>query len=91
MIISSLKDLAPYLESNDYKERLIGEILELYYRTKRLESLLNKTDEERGFSFNCPIHLLETQLESMNGLYNILTIRVTLENIQLPDVEIKEA
>lgn len=86
--ITSLKDLEPYLKSEDYKVRLIGEILELDYRLQRLEDMLSKTDEERGFTFTAPIHLLEAQSDMMRGLYNILTIRAALEDIEVPEVEI---
>jgi hypothetical protein len=85
--ISSLKDLEPYFKSEDYKIRFIGEVLELDYRLQKLESMLNKTDEERGFTLTTPIHLLEAQSDMMRGLYNIFTIRATLENIEIPEVE----
>ena len=85
--ISSIKDIYAYYLFSDWKKRLIGEILELDYRIYKLETMLSKTDEERGFEFTCPKHLLETQLETMKTLQNILNIRANLENIEIPEVE----
>lgn len=85
--VRNLKDLSIYLTSSDYRERMVGEILELDYRIKKLEYMLKRSDEERGFKFTTPKHLLEAQVSTMKSLRNILEIRATLENISLPEVE----
>lgn len=85
--ISSIKDIYSYYIFSDWKKRFIGEILELDYRVHKLEDMLSKTDEERGFEFNCPRHLLEAQLETMRALAHVYSIRAKLENIEIPEVE----
>lgn len=85
--IKSLGDLTKYFYESDYKERMVGEALELGYRIHKLEAMLNKSDEERGFTFDSPIHLLEAQLETMRALSRIFEIRATLENIEIPEVD----
>ena len=87
IVITGYKDIEPYLSSPDYKERLIGEIIELELRIHKLEAMLKQSDEERGFSFKSPIHLLEAQLENMSALHNILEIRAILEDVALPEVK----
>lgn len=85
--VRNLKDLSIYLTSSDYKERMVGEILELDYRINKLEYMLKRSDEERGFKLTTPKHLLEAQVSTMKSLRNILEIRATLENINLPEVD----
>ena len=85
--ISSIKDIYSYYIFSDWKKRFIGEILELDYRIHKLEDMLSLTDEERGFEFNCPRHLLEAQLETMRALAHVYSIRAKLEDIELPEVE----
>lgn len=85
--ITAIKDIYSYYLFDDYKTRFVGEVLELNYRIHKLEVMLAKTDEERGFKFTSPRHLLEAQLETMRTLANILDIRATLENIEIPEVE----
>lgn len=85
--ISSIRDIYPYLLSEDYKTRFIGETMELGLRIHKLEAMLDKTPEERGFEFNCPRHLLEAQLETMRALYHVYSIRSKLENVEITEVE----
>lgn len=85
--IKSLGDVNNHLTSSDYKERMIGEALELGLRIHKLEAMLDKTPEERGFEFTTPRHLLEAQLETMRTYYRILGIRANLENVDLPEVD----
>lgn len=85
--ISSIKDIYSYYIFDDYKSRFIGEVLELEYRIHKLEAMLDKTPEERGFEFTSPRHLLEAQLETMRALSHVYEIRSKLENIEIPEVE----
>lgn len=88
MKINSISELIyPYLTSEDYKDRFIGEVLELRYRIYKLETMLEKTPEERGFTFDSPIHLLEAQLETMRALSHVYEIRAKLENVEIPEVD----
>lgn len=85
--IRSLGDLNTYFTSSDYKERMVGEALELGHRIHKLEVMLDKTPEERGFEFTTPRHLLEAQLETMRALSRIFSIRATLESVEIPEVD----
>lgn len=85
--IKSLGDLTKYFYESDYKLRFIGEALELGYRIHKLEAMLDKTTEERGFEFSSPRHLLEAQLETMRALNHVYEIRAKLEDIEIPEVE----
>lgn len=85
--ITSIKDILIYLISDNYKLRFIGETLELGFRIHKLETMLAKTDKERGFEFNCPRYILNIQLENMRALYNVYLLRSKQENIEIPEAD----
>lgn len=68
------------IQSDDYKDRLQGEYLELLERTEKLRVLLFKYD--RGlldFKPNAPIRILKAQLNAMEAYLYILDYRITIE------------
>lgn len=68
------------IQSDDYKERLQGEYLELLERTNKLKRMLYKYD--RGlldFKSNTSIKLLKSQLKAMQSYLYILDYRITIE------------
>ena len=74
------KDIIDLIQSDDYKERLKGEYLELYDRVQKLAIMLDKYD--RGvldFTPTTPITILGAQLSSMQGYLCILEYRINLE------------
>lgn len=70
------------IQSDDYKERLKGEYLELLERTNKLRDFLFKYD--RGmldFKPNIPIEILRAQLDAMEAYLYILDYRISIECI----------
>lgn len=64
----------------DYKERFEKEYHELEERIGKLEDLIVKAYMgEVDFELNCPVGLLELQLEQMKNYFNILSIRRSIE------------
>lgn len=85
--IFSLKDCYPYLTSEDYKDRFIGEFIELGLRIHRLETMIRMyRSGDLDFTPNCSLGILELQLTQMRGYKTILEKRAIIENIELPEV-----
>lgn len=85
--IFSLSDCYPYLTSEDYQERFIGELIELGLRIHRLEKMVAMyRSGDLDFTPNCSIGILELQLTQMRGYKTILEKRAIAEKIELPEV-----
>jgi hypothetical protein len=85
--IFSLKDCFPYLTSEDYKDRFIGELIELGLRIHRLETMIRMyRSGDLDFTPNCSLGILELQLTQMRGYKTIMEKRAIVENIELPEV-----
>jgi hypothetical protein len=85
--IFSLRDCYPYLTSEDYQERFIGELIELGLRIHRLETMIRMyRSGDLDFTPNCSLGILELQLTQMRGYKTILEKRAIVENIELPEV-----
>lgn len=85
--IFSLSDCYPYLTSEDYQERFIGELIELGLRIHRLETMIRMyRSGDLDFTPNCSLGILELQLTQMRGYKTILEKRAIIENIELPEV-----
>jgi hypothetical protein len=85
--IFSLKDCDPYLTSEDYKDRFIGELIELGLRIHRLETMIRMyRSGDLDFTPNCSLGILELQLTQMRGYKTILEKRAIIEKIELPEV-----
>lgn len=68
------------IQSDDYKERLQGEYLELLDRTNKLKRMLYRYD--RGlldFKPDTPIKILKSQLKAMQSYLYILDYRISID------------
>lgn len=64
----------------DYKERFEKEYHELEERIDKLEDLIvHAYMGKLDFELNCPVGLLELQLEQMKNYFNVLSIRRSIE------------
>lgn len=85
--LKSFRDIYPYVMSEDYKNRFIGEYLALLYRIRKLDYMLIKAKNDLlDFPLTCPISLLETQLETMKDYKRVLEVRAEIEKITFPEV-----
>lgn len=72
------------LQSNDWRDRLRGEYLELEDRVSKLTKILEKySTGTLEFKPNCSLELLLSQLNVMTSYLNILKLRLNIENIDL--------
>ena len=78
--IRTFRDFYPYLMSDDYKIRFLGEYLEQVIEGYKSKSL--------DFIPSCSLSLLELQGKQMQGYKTILEKRAKIENIELPEVAI---
>lgn len=70
--------------SDDYKDRMRAEYLELKDRVEKLDKVLS--DHFAGkpkFSLNCPVELLTRQLDLMRSYLWVLEVRAKAEKIKL--------
>lgn len=76
--------------SADYKKRFIAEYVQTVVRFKRLESMLNKWDnDELDFIPTCPESLYILQTKAMRDYIACLEIRAVIEGIVLPRVNVE--
>ena len=67
------------IQSDDYKERLQGEYLELLERVNKLDIILDKYDRGTlNFTPDTPIDILKAQSFSMKSYLYILDYRIKL-------------
>ena len=86
--VYSLADTMKLMVSDDYKERFIGEYVQLKIRTERLNLFI--VDAKLGKAeHTCPLRVLEDQLVVQERLLNILETRASMEDIDLRYVSIK--
>lgn len=79
-----LKETIELMNSNDYKERFIGEYLQLQIRINGLSNMLKKYKEGTlKFTPSCSYELLHTQLVYMECYSNALEERAKIENINI--------
>lgn len=85
--ISTLRETAIKMNSNDYKDRFIAEYVQLSTRFDALTSMCKKWDEQGveglGFTPTCPREIYVRQLKAMHEYLTILEERAELENINL--------
>lgn len=72
----------PYVTSEDWKKRFIGEYWMLRFRTEGLSDMLLNWDN-LGFKPNCDFGTLSTQAGTMERYLEILEKRAVIENIDL--------
>lgn len=79
-MVENLKDTVELMTSEDYKERFEGEVLQLCIRINRLRDLLIMIyDGNAPFTPACSTELLETQLDAMEEVLRIYSIRASVE------------
>ncbi len=81
-MINNLKEVTLLLESEDYKERFVGEYLELEYRYTKLKEMVENWDN-LDFTPTCNKTTYNMQLRHMKGYLNILKARAEKEKISL--------
>lgn len=79
-----LKNSVSYMLSEDYKERFIGEYMQLKNRYESLNKMLNNWDRGTlNFTPTCPREIYTIQIKGMKKYLDALTIRATIEGIKL--------
>lgn len=89
--ITDLSQTAELMISNDYKKRFIAEYAQIEIRTKRLERVLKSIKDNtcpKCFTPSCDIEILESQYKTMNAYRATLIFRASIEEIELPEVEV---
>lgn len=79
-----LKDTVVLMNSEDYKERFMGEYLQVKIRYDKLKAMVDKWDKgELSFAPTCPREIYDTQLEAMENYLEVLELRAKIENVNL--------
>ena len=89
--ITNLSQTVELMDSNNYKERFIAEYAQIEIRTKRLERILKSLEDKtcpKCFEPTCDIEILKSQLKTMNAYRATLIFRASIEDIELPEVEV---
>lgn len=72
------------MKSDDYKDRMIAEILELRYRTDKLYKMVVKYESGRlDFTPDTPLYILRNQLKHMQKYLYCLEVRTQMEGIEI--------
>lgn len=80
-----LADTIVYMTSPDYKNRFLGEFLQLAIRLEKLLNMLEKWDKGLlDFEPTCSKHILVQQAKAMSDYVQILMDRAKIEGITLP-------
>jgi hypothetical protein len=80
-----LKDTVEMMLSNDYKERLKAEFIQLKIRYNKLLEMLDDWDNGAlNFKPTCPREWFETQMEGMEIYLDVLTDRMEKEGGEIP-------
>jgi len=80
MGLDDLSKTIRMMTSDDWKQRFIAEYAQL---VTRIDKLLDYIYDADTIALNCPVELLNMQLEAMNEYEKILEIRATLYGIDL--------
>ena len=85
-----LKMTEKFMNSEDYKERFIGEYLQTKIRYEKLKKLNTRIEAAEMSNYNanepkhdCPSYLLKEQQRVMGEYLHILEIRAVIEDIGL--------
>ena len=79
-----LKNSVSYMLSEDYKERFIGEYMQLKNRYENLSKMLNNWDKGTlNFTPICPREVYTIQIKGMKKYLDALIIRAKIENNEL--------
>ena len=89
--ITQLNQTVDLMNSESYKERFIAEYAQIAIRTLRLERVLKSIEDNtcpKCFTPSCDIEILKSQLKTMNAYRATLIFRASIEEIELPEVDI---
>lgn len=89
--ITQLDQTVDLMRSESYKDRFIAEYAQIEIRTKRLENVLKSIEDNtcpKCFKPTCDIEILKSQLKTMNAYRATLIFRASIEEIELPEVEV---
>jgi hypothetical protein len=90
-MINTLNDTVPLMNSEDYKERFIGEYYQTKIRYERLKAFNTRITASAECltvpepAHDCPIHILRRQQKIMGEYLHILELRAVMENINLEE------
>ena len=80
----TLADTIPYMNSEDYKKRFIGEYWQTKIRYDKLHNMLVKYEADKlDFEPSCSLELLQEQAKYMGMYLNKLEVRASIEDIDL--------
>ena len=83
----TLRDTVPFMNSDDYKARFVGEYLQLRIRYNGLRKMLIKLEAGTlEFTPTCDSTILENQAYYMENYLKQLEIRAEIEKITLPRI-----
>ena len=89
--ITTLEQTVDLMSSESYKERFIAEYAQIEIRTKRLERVLKSVEDNtcpKCFEPPCDIEILKSQYKTMNAYRATLIFRASIEDIELPEVDV---
>ena len=83
----TLKDTIPFMNSDDYKKRFVGEYMQVKIRYNNLHKMLVQKDAGTlAFEPVTPVLVLKNQKSFMGQYLNQLEIRAEIEGITLPNL-----
>lgn len=89
--ITQLNQTVDLMDSESYKERFIAEYAQITIRMIRLRKALDSIKDNtypKCFKPTCDIDVLNTQLNYMSAYRGVLIFRASIEEIELPEVEV---
>lgn len=94
MMKYTLEDTATLMSSANYKDRIVGEYLQLLIRVLKLERFLKKWDSGESNAIMAmyswaPRGLYDVQLSTMRSYLEILELRAEYEKIDLSQYEVE--
>lgn len=84
-----LKDTVDYMLSEDWKKRFVAEYTQLIARIDSLVDLMWEDEDELKKTVNCPLDIIDMQVEHMNYYKRILDIRAEIYGFDM-EKEIKK-
>ena len=83
-IIFNMDTINRLINSDNYKERLVGELFEVTFRAEKLSQMLDKyLHSKLDFTPACPYDLLHEQFIYMKNYISILGQRCRIEQIDI--------
>lgn len=84
---TNLSETVELMNSSNYRDRFKAEYMQTAIRYSKLKNMVEKYRENKlDFTPDCPLYLLENQLDCMGTYLSILFQRSLIEKIDLTDV-----